>query len=227
MKFSFGIITAGNPDRIKQISDSIQSQIPEDCYEIIVVGGQPLDLTNLRHLSFDESIKDKWITRKKNMITSEARFENIVYMHDYIKLCPEWYKGFLQFGDDYFLCMNRIINPDGTRYRDWTLWAEDANGLGVPSLSFLLPYEEESLSRYMYFSGAYWVAKKNIMVENPLDESLSWGYGEDVVWSKKVRANYKFSINAMSTVELIVPHGPAFTEISKEDLLSLRNRLGL
>ena len=58
------------------------------------------------------------------------------------------------------------------------------------------------LSRYMYISGAYWVAKKNIMEEFSLDENRLWGDAEDVDWSIRVREKYNFSMNINSTVHL-------------------------
>jgi hypothetical protein len=41
------------------------------------------------------------------------------------------------------------------------------------------------------------------MLEFPLDESLSWGEGEDVLWSKQVREKYKFNMNTNSSVFII------------------------
>jgi hypothetical protein len=227
MNFSFGIVTGGNPDRIKIIFDSIASQIPSESYEIIVVGGEPVPLPNMTHIPFDESVKAKWITRKKNIITNTAKFDNIVYMHDYIALKPDWYEGFKKFGDNFNNCMTKMVNPNGDRYRDWTLWAADALKLEVPRPQFLLPYDETGFSKYMYFSGAYWVSKKKVMKEFPLNERLVWGEGEDVEWSEKVRSKYDFSINSNSTVELLVHHGPIFTEITSEALSNLKGRVGI
>jgi hypothetical protein len=67
----------------------------------------------------------------------------------------------------------------------------------------LIPYDMTHLSKYMYISGSYWVAKKDVMLEFPLDESLSWGEGEDVLWSKQVREKYKFNMNTNSSVFII------------------------
>ena len=224
MNFTFGIITGGGADsRIQQIVKSIEEEnIPD--YEIIVVGSCSVSSPHLKVVSFDESVKQKWITKKKNIITEQASCENIVYMHDYISLCPGWYEGFLKFGDDFRACMTRMINMDGSRYRDWTLWAEDNPSAGH---DLLLPYTEKGLSRIMYFSGAYWVAKKSLMQEYPLNESLTWGFGEDVEWSKRVRERYPFAMNAESTVTLLIYHHPIFRDASEEYLKTARNRLGI
>ena len=41
------------------------------------------------------------------------------------------------------------------------------------------------------------------MLEFPLNESLAWGEGEDVLWSKQVRLKYSFDMNVNSTVKLM------------------------
>ena len=69
-----------------------------------------------------ETIKNGWITKKKNIITQHAKYENIVYMHDYVFLHEDWYKHFFNFGSDWDICMTPIINTNNRRYRDWTTW---------------------------------------------------------------------------------------------------------
>ncbi len=220
MKFTFGIITGGNEENLNIVIDSIENEnIPE--YEIVIIGGNEFNRKNTIVIPFNENEKRMWITKKKNIITQIAKYENIVYMHDYIKLLPGWYENFLKFGN-FDLCMNRIINTDGSRYRDWTLWAKDATDNGVTSPGYMLPYTETSLSKYMYFSGAYWVGKKNVMIEFPLDQNLIWGQGEDVKWSQQIRKKYNFSINSESSVQLLKYKDPVFVEINEDDLNKIK-----
>jgi len=227
MQFTFGIITNGkNDSRIEQILNSIERlNINDSDYEIIIVGNSNLDRKNMSVISFDENTKSLWITRKKNIITEEANFDNIVYLHDYIIFDENWYKNFVIFGNNFDICMNQILNTTEDRYRDWTLWAEDANKLGISN--YLLPYEETRLSKFMYISGAYWVAKKRIMEEFPLNENLIWGYGEDVEWSKRVREKYNFSINKNSIVKLIKFKERIFNFITNNEYENLKNKLNL
>lgn len=217
MKFTFGIVSEGQAaaERVSKIVQSIiDLKIPKDSYEIIIIGGEyKLEYSMINHIRFDESIRGGWITRKKNMITENASFDNIVYMHDYFIFMPGWYESFLEFGEDFKVCMNRILDKDGNRYRDWCLWPSTIYYLGVPedirtevffsSSKFLLPYDVTDLSKFMYISGAYWVAKKSVMEEFPLDEELGWAQGEDVKWSEQVREKYTFSINSKSSVKII------------------------
>jgi hypothetical protein len=227
MNFTIGIVTAGNNQYgLQEILASIEAlNIPDENYEVIVVGGnQDYESKWLRMVAFDETPKQAWITRKKNIITTKARFENIVYMHDYIKFDNGWYEGFKEFGNDFDLCMNPIINADGSRFRDWTLWPDDLiDILGPWNRHYLLPYTETELTPYMYFSGAYWVAKKHVMRKFPLDERLSWGESEDVVWSKEVRKHFKFKLNTASKVRLMKQKDPVFDDITPEMLNTLKN----
>lgn len=214
--FTFGVVTAGGA-HLGAVLDSIRAlRVPE--HEIVVVGGRPAD--GVRHVPFDESERRGWITRKKNIITSEARYENIVYMHDYVSLDVGWYDGFLRHGDDFELCMTRVLNADGHRFRDWCVNPHDAHRLNallpepLRRFEYLLPYGVTNLSRFQYFSGAYWVAKRSVMLEHPLDESLAWGEGEDIAWSRAVTAaGRRFSINRFSVARLLKQKDPVFHEV--------------
>lgn len=212
MNFIFGIITSSvNPiiDLNKIINSIIQLNIPN--YEIIIIGGnKEYQSNNLSIYSFKENSNGGWITKKKNLITKYAKYENIVYLHDYIVFDKDWYINFLKFGNDFKVCMNQIVNLDGTRFRDWTLWAESADEIGIPNPYYLIPYSIKNLSRLMYFSGSYWIAKKEVMEEFPLNEDLLWGQSEDVEWSKRIREKYNFSINQNSIVRLLKYKNPAF-----------------
>ena len=209
MKFTFGICTTlGNEDRIRDIISSIEdNQIPSSDCEIIVVGNviKPCFTNiNVKIFPFDESEKEGWITRKKNIITENAKFENIVYMHDYIVLDDGWYKSMCEYGNNWDLLMTRVINHDGSRYRDWALcgsWVHNPF-IEEETMKALLPYEEQRLTKWMYFSGAYWLGKKKFMQEHPLDEILGWGQGEDVEWSYRVKKSTNFCLNKDSVVKV-------------------------
>lgn len=183
MNFTFGIIT-NYGQFLNTIIDSIEKQnIPN--YEIIIVGNCDIERNNTKVISFDENIKMNWITKKKNIITKESKYE-----------LDGWYEGHLKFGNGFYVLMDKIINYDNSRFRDWTLW--ENNGCRN-----LLPYDITNLSKIMYISGSYWVSKKSVMEEFPLNEKLSWGDSEDVDWSYRVRVKYDFKMNANSEVKLL------------------------
>jgi hypothetical protein len=221
MEITFGIITNdGTTDLIKStIKDIERLEVPK--YEIIVVGGNHISHNKVIHVPFDDTIKKSWITRKKNMITERARYENIVYTHDYITFDKDWYSGFKQFGNDFEICMTKIINADGTRFRDWLIWPHNNNEMDsiiARQRGCMIPYSLTHLSKYMYISGVYWVAKKHIMEKYPLDESLCWGESEDVVWSKQVRQEHDFKINPLSSVKMRKYKDKIFNEADDKTL---------
>jgi len=205
MDFTFGIITGGGEElKIFQIIESIEKQNISN-FEIIVVGDCNIENKNLIKIQFDENIKSMWISKKKNIITDNAKYNNIVYLHDYVKLEDGWYNGFLNYGDDWNICMTKIINNDNSRFRDWCLWSDDGKNI-IPNYDSgrnLLPYNLTHLSKAMYISGAYWISKKIVMEKYKFDERLGWAQGEDVEWSIRVRDEYDFNMNENSTVKLL------------------------
>jgi len=225
MKFTFGIITAGTSDEsLNLVIDSIERQnIPE--YQILIVGNSQVSRKNTFIIPFDESIKPGWITRKKNIVTINARYENVVYTHDYVVFEDDWYEGFLKFGDDFKICMNKFVNPDYSRFRDWVIWPHNDNfmdSIVLPNRECLIPYDMTHLSKYQYISGTYWIAKKQVMEDHPLDDNLLHCQGEDVEWSKRVRYKYDFSMNPYSTVKSLKFKDPAFNVAGEETIQKLR-----
>jgi hypothetical protein len=219
MDFTFGIITNGENDHcIKIIIESIyNNKIPN--FEIIIVGNTKIDVgDNIIVYEFNENIKQNWITRKKNIICENAKYENIVLLHDYIKLEDDWYKGFLKFGNDFDWCVNKIINHDGRRFRDYTLYTGRIDGVKCKyqnvrnidehlECNRLLPYDFENnikTNKYMYISGSYYVIKKRITDQFKLNEELSWGQGEDFYFSRMLDANgIIIKCNKFSSVKLL------------------------
>ena len=225
MKLTFGIITDGkSEDNLNKVIDSIELQNIKE-YQIIIVGNSYISRDNTFIIPFNETIRPSWITRKKNLITINSRYENIVYSHDYVLFEPGWYDGFLKYGEDFKICMNKFVNPDNSRFRDWVIWPHNDNFMDdivLPNRECLIPYDITHLSKYMYISGTYWVAKKSVMMEFPLNENLCWGQGEDVFWSKQVRQKYNFSINQFSTVKSLKFKDPAFNITGQDTADKLR-----
>jgi len=236
MKITFGIITNNNIHNVNLIIDTIEKQcIPE--YEVIVVGSDNINRNNTISIPFDETIFSGWITKKKNLITQMAKYEIIVYTHDYIGFDDNWYNGMLLYGDNFDIIINKIHNADGTRFRDWLLnidfirgrtfkvqdnlnspilscpyfWIKNesdiANTLNIPhdAYTIFLNYDDdgEKWQKYMYISGSFFICKKHVMKEYPLNELLLHNQGEDVEWSQRVKTKFKIKFNSHSSVSLI------------------------
>lgn len=197
--FSFGIITVyEDKDRLQEIILSIRNlNIPE--YEILFVGGGDSDGIHgqdIRKINFDENEKPKWITRKKNILVQEARYDNVVVMHDYHIFDPNWYEAFKSFGTDWDICSCPQYLITGSRNpMDWSLWDKPGHGR-----AWSLNYNDWSQTQYMYISGGFFMVKKHVMLEEPLDESLVWNEEEDVEWSMRVRNKYAMKCNGNAIV---------------------------
>lgn len=240
MDFTFGIITTPETKCfLESIIQSIEKQgIPN--YEIVIIGSVDYSVYSgeyIKVIPFDETIYPGWITKKKNLIIDQAKYENIVFLHDYIGFDEGWYDGFLKFGNQFDVVSNIIHDMDGNRFRDWNInsyfmqglilnngtrphpivgkwdeWIIDYNrhipidpGVYDPNLGSLLGYDVDAskIQKYIYLSGAYWVAKRSVMQEYRLCESLLHCQGEDVEWCQRVREKYTFSFNPWSKVSLL------------------------
>jgi glycosyltransferase involved in cell wall biosynthesis len=197
--FTFGIITVyEDKARLQEIILSIRNlNIPD--YEILFVGGgdsDGIDGQDIRKINFDENEKPKWITRKKNILVQESRYDNVVVMHDYHIFDPNWYEAFKNFGTDWDICSCPQYLITGSRNpMDWSLWDKPGHGR-----AWSLNYNDWSQTQYMYISGGFFIVKKHVLLEEPLDESLVWNEEEDVEWSMRVRNKYVMKCNGNAIV---------------------------
>lgn len=214
MNWTFGIVTHSETQiYLDAVIDSIHAlNIPD--VDIVVVGGIAPDKGEY-HIPFDETEKSNWITRKKNLIAENAKYENMVVTHDYVGFTQDWYTNFVKFGEDWDVCMNRILNTDNRRFRDWVSFdAVDIFATWIqPSF---IPYADHSRTKRMYASGTYFCVKRSFLCQHPLDEGRSWGQGEDCEWSCRVREFWNYRCNPRSIVQFLKPK-PHFPEPTAED----------
>ena len=200
IQWTFGIVTGFEDyQRLDEILKSIRAlSIPE--YEIILIGGGNSEFVvfaeDVRVIDFDESQKPKWITRKKNILVNEAKYNNIVLMHDYHVFDKDWYENFKSFGTDWDICSCPQYLITGARNpMDWSLWDKPGHGR-----AWSLNYDDWSQTQYMYISGGFFIVKKHVLQQEPLDESRGWNEEEDVEWSMRVRNKYVMKCNGGSVV---------------------------
>jgi hypothetical protein len=200
MQWTFGIVTGyQDVSRLTQIIENVISlSIPE--FEILIIGGGRDDYfhehENVRFIDFDESVKPLWITRKKNLLCQEAKYENVVLMHDYHIFDSDWYENFKAFGTEWDICSCPQFLITGARNpMDWSLWDKPGHGR-----AWSLDYNDWTQTQYMYISGGFFIVKKYVILEEPLNESLGWNEEEDVEWSLRVRDKYVMKCNGKSIV---------------------------
>ncbi len=218
---TFGIITCGDISKndylIAQVNSILTMDIPLSCVQIIIIGGEQchFDHQVIEHYPFNEQEKPMWITRKKNLITKYAKYDIIVYTHDYINFDQMWYQGLIKYIDEkqtWDILLNPIINIDGTRFRDWVIDPHrpllNEHGL-ILKPNLLLPYHV-NIMELQYINGTYWVARKQVMVDNPLPEHLCWGDSEDIIWSRLLQLGNKY-ILACNTYSRVYINKPGKT----------------
>ena len=212
MNWTIGFITNGQQYPLLQRGiESVRREMPDA--QLVLIGGEDYWQVDT-HVQFDENVKPGWITRKKNLIAQVADHDNIAILHDYLALEPGWGRGVESFGDDWLTCMHKVVNHNGGRYRDWCVIYNDAwmdppidNATPpecVPGRS--LQYSTRGYERWQYYSGSYFCAKKQVMLDTPLDEDRTQGGGEDVQWSRLLYQKYgeqAFTMNTLSSVRLL------------------------
>jgi hypothetical protein len=202
---TFGVVTQWeDPTRIYHMVDTINREMTPSAleYEVLICGEHPSgDQFQYFH---DQQIHwaprfqhcNGWITHKKNKIAEYARGEIIVMMHDYFILQPGWSWGYKIFGFDWDICNNPQQLLDGRRhFTDWVNW-DDPEFPKYHSFG----YDDWSHTKHQYISGGYFLVKKQVLLDNPFDESMKPGSPEDVEWSLRVRDKYKIVCNRYSTV---------------------------
>lgn len=229
---TIGIVTTGIENN-HLLNEMVKSLFVTDDIEVIMIGGPTVSFINtpmLRHIPFDETIGTKgWITRKKNMLTQEARYDTILYTHDYFTFASNWVTSWKQFiaTTEFDVAVNCIYTAEGSRHSDWVidpflLW-ETHPELHGHYWDVLLPYEE-NYTPLQYISGNFWVAKKSFMEKYPLNESLYWGDAEDIEWSARIRPHTTFRCNTNTHVT-IQKHGKwAPNLITPEHLETMKRR---
>ena len=189
-KWTFGIPSGGNnDDRVNNlISSIIQQKIPN--YQIIICGAYNKKIINknikiLSDVNLDDDIRIP-ICHKKNKIIKHAKYENICILHDRFSLSKNWYKNMINFGNYFdFLCMP-TFDKYGNRFNvDWMKFND-------PIVNW---FKRNNYLKYnkwhknVIVQGGILISKKNILLDNLLDERIYWEELEDFQMSKMAYLN--------------------------------------
>ena len=190
-KWTFGIITNGKRlDFIEKIIDSIRTQkIPN--YEIIICGTYPLKIEkDIKYIKFNQKDDKGWITKKKNLIVSLAKYENVCMLHDRIALGKNWYKGMKKWGNC-FENLGCIQMYKNMRVNDWICSHFFINTKDREDFSFESYVDYKDWYKTIWFLGQLNIFKKSLVVKNKLwwNERLFYGQKEDYYFSKKLNDN--------------------------------------
>lgn len=199
-KWTFGIVSDGRKnERILEIVNQISNlEIPY--FEVLICGPEPSsELPQyVRVLSDKEFYRDTRIPlcKKKNKIISEAKYENLVIIHDRISFDGRWYSTIKQNGN-YFDAIIPAIKDENNKELHVIDSAEAFND------AFRLFPSTKNKSKWtpnLYMDGSIIIIKKSIVQKiGLLSDYLHWGEKEDFDFSRKL-TDYGYFISLFHNV---------------------------
>jgi hypothetical protein len=185
-QWTFGIVTNGKrKDLIEKAIRSIRAlQIPR--YEILLCGSYA-EATgpDTVLIPFTERDDRGWITRKKNIICEQAKFENIVVMHDRIHFPGTWFDGMKRWGSYFDVLACDIFYPSKNITKlNWDTFGKPMSAPQLNRLTALaVALDPSDWDRYAYVGGPVIVIKRSVWEKEKWNERLYWGDWEDVEFS--------------------------------------------
>ena len=213
--FTFGLITNGaKPDNVRKFIDSIAAmKLSKHEHEILLCGPESLKkLLTKKDTSVKwveepaEFQKQGWITKKKNIIASRAKYENLVITHDRYYFPPNFVSNIRAFGLDFDVLVCRQTTPDGARVPDWVTIGS--------SWSWSSPavMEYGDWSRNTYINGGIMIAKTAVLKKTGWCDLLFWNQAEDVELTRRLFANGCVPRLARDVVAVTAPTRAGFFE---------------
>jgi len=182
-RWTFGIITNGKrADWLEKTIKSIRDQkVPE--YEIIICGTiPPRHDEDIKIINFYHRDDLGWITRKKNIIAKEARYENLCIVHDRLVFEKDWFKGMKKWGNnfDHLSCVQKF---EEKRINDW----EMHEALPGMEFSFVSLMDYRDWDWLCCEGGQLHILKKHLALKVLWNETYYWGRPEDLRISNDLR----------------------------------------
>jgi hypothetical protein len=189
---SFGVITDGRrPLQLRKFVSSVNNLRlePGQKVEILICGPHDLDMSaipsqvDIRLIAEPEEFREEgWITRKKNLIVSQAAYENLVVLHDRYFFPDDFLLRLGEYGFDFGVLSCKQLTEDGNRAPDWVtlgdawLWTPPA----------MLDYRD--WTPFVYINGGIIIGKRRIFTQCPWNELLFWQQAEDVELTRRLQA---------------------------------------
>jgi GT2 family glycosyltransferase len=140
----------------------------------------------------------------RNRACKRAKGTHLIVCDDDILFAPDFYKGLLQYGEDYDVLACKLMNPNGTRHWDWSTY-------GGPTGHHLLDYDEPD-DGYAYPPGGLVVLKRATFERVQWSETIGFqvGAAEDVDYGERLHAaGYTMKFNPYS---IAVHNDPRYTQ---------------
>lgn len=206
-KWTFGIVTNGKRlEWLEQLIQSIRMQ-KISCYEIIICGTYPHQpAEDIKYIPFNKRDDKGWITKKKNLIVENAKYENICMLHDRIILNKDWYLGMKMWGNCFENLGCRQLYK-GKRVHDWVVSHFFINNKDKKKFAFESYADYRDWYKDIWFMGQLNIFKKSIITKNNLwwDEKLYVGDREDYELSKNFsKEGFIHRFNDAASVETLI-----------------------
>ena len=158
--------------------ESIRSLgIPD--HEILVGGEPPGDLPEgVGVVPAIDAARNGRLGEMRNALTAAARYDHLVVVDDDFLFHPDFYTGLQRFGEDWETLSVRILNPDGSRFWDWSTH-------GGPRGHVLLDYDETD--EHVYITGGLILLKAHVADRVKWDDGRGFYQGEDIDFSSRLR----------------------------------------
>ncbi len=181
-KWTFGIVTNGSRDKeLKEILNSIK-KLNISFLDIIICGKTNLNLDKkINYIKFTQKDELGWITKKKNLIVKNSKYDNIVIIHDRIIFNKNFLKGFTKWGN-YFFHITIQQKYKKKRVHDWVVNAKYKKN----DLSFLSLLDYRDWDPNVVISGQIHIGKKYVFQKIKWNNDLFWGHSEDVELSDRI-----------------------------------------
>lgn len=220
--WSAGIIYSGNSNEIELLNNALKGLYKQDEFglinsEIIICGPTSGDYSflsqhkdNLKVLYIDDVNKDGrfLISKKKNFLISNFKYENCLLIHARIEFEPNSLKK-LDTNFEYVSPqINLQISNTKKRYLDFChMGSYDSTRItrGKIVSSNYKPSNYLSNLKYglPYIDGGCMIFKKSILLHIPLNENLAWFENEDVELASRIHnagylIDYAYKVKAIS-----------------------------
>lgn len=195
-EWTFAIITDGRfTGRVeKQIKSIEELGVPE--YEILICGDYSgYSNTHTNVIPFlEENRRDirPWITRKKNLLVKNSKYENICILHDRITFDKIWFVNLKKnLSNSFQIVVFPVLDVLDNTYRIFD-WEKFENHFLDVFRFRLLPMKYNSWDVNAMIYGGAFAIKKSIYEDIMLDERLHWSEAEDVLQSELKSLNGYF-----------------------------------
>ena len=226
--WTFGILTsAASPQAAQMAAAILDLNLPN--IEIIFCGPRPAGVANDPRVSvvdLEEPEPRGWITRKKNLIATRARYDNLCLLHDRYVITPDWADALDAYGQCYsFLTFPQVYYAGlhkqfPQRCPDYQLLAQDhgihgALATGVYDADRVFHPDYDDFSETAFCCGGIYLARRSLWNLVRQNEALFHCEWEDISFGLECqRRGLPHRVNPFVIAESVAPHPLALTRLN-------------